>query len=120
VRCFRHHDRDAVGTCKACAKGLCVDCAVDLGHGLACRDSHEKAVAMLNTITDRATRVQATNTKARFAAPVFYSVLGALFLGWGVLSGFVFVSLLGGAFLIYAVVILAVNKRAFGPDKPDA
>jgi len=44
MRCFNHQDHEAVGCCKACGKGLCPDCAADLGHALACRGSHEAMV----------------------------------------------------------------------------
>jgi hypothetical protein len=122
VRCFNHQDREAVGACKACSKGLCAECAADLGHGLACRGSHESAVEALNQITLRARRVQATSTKARYVAPTFHTAMGLLFLGWGLFSGprFTFLSLLGGAFLIYAFVIFVTNQRAYSPAKPDA
>jgi len=42
VRCYNHPERDAVGSCKSCCKGLCTECAVDLGHGLSCRGEHEQ------------------------------------------------------------------------------
>lgn len=35
MRCLNHRDREAVGTCKACSKGLCAECAVDLADGRA-------------------------------------------------------------------------------------
>jgi len=47
MNCFNHPDVPAVGICKACQKGLCMECAVDLGHGIACK-SHQEEVEMLN------------------------------------------------------------------------
>jgi hypothetical protein len=44
MKCFYHHDQDAVGECKSCGKGLCPACAVDLGKGLACRQRCEDNV----------------------------------------------------------------------------
>ena len=44
MHCFYHSDVDAVGLCKACGKGLCRPCAVDLGEGLACQNSCELLV----------------------------------------------------------------------------
>jgi len=121
VRCFNHDDREAVGACKACSKGLCRECAVDLGHGLACRSVHEGAVESLNALTTRAARVQSTSTRARYVAPSFYAVMGVLFLGWGLISGrgLIFLTLLGGAFLMYALVIFLANRRALSPGAPD-
>ena len=49
MNCFNHPDVPAVGICKACQKGLCMECAVDLGHGIACK-SHQEEVGMLITI----------------------------------------------------------------------
>ena len=47
MNCFNHPDVPAVGMCKACQKGLCMECAVDLGHGIACKN-HREEVEMLN------------------------------------------------------------------------
>ena len=48
MNCFNHPNVPAVGICKACQKGLCKECAVDLGHGIACKGHHEE-VDMLNS-----------------------------------------------------------------------
>ena len=45
MNCFYHPSSVAVGVCKSCGKGLCPDCAVDLGKGLACRAHCEGDVA---------------------------------------------------------------------------
>ena len=37
MNCFNHPRVVAVGICKYCQKGLCTDCVVDLGHGVACK-----------------------------------------------------------------------------------
>jgi hypothetical protein len=47
MNCFNHPDVPAVGICKACQKGLCMECVVDLGHGIACKNHREK-VEILN------------------------------------------------------------------------
>ncbi|MBU4189689.1 MAG: hypothetical protein KJ886_01655 [Candidatus Thermoplasmatota archaeon] len=31
MKCFYNPTRDAVGVCKNCGKGLCAECAVDVG-----------------------------------------------------------------------------------------
>lgn len=30
MRCYYHHDVDAVGICKACSKGICPECSADV------------------------------------------------------------------------------------------
>ena len=47
MKCFNHLNDDAIGTFKHCRKGLCHECAADLGHGLACKNQHEEAVNSL-------------------------------------------------------------------------
>jgi hypothetical protein len=53
MRCFYHSEREAVGLCKYCAKAVCVECAVDLSQGLACRDRCEEKVRALIKLIDR-------------------------------------------------------------------
>lgn len=47
MKCFSHHDRDSVGICKSCARGLCAECAVEVDKGLACRGRCEDDVRLL-------------------------------------------------------------------------
>jgi len=116
MRCFNHSDREAVGTCKSCSKGLCGDCAADLEHGLACRGKHEQNVADLNAMVLRASRVQATTRGARYVAPAFTAFLGVMFVGYGYfkegLSGFLLP--LGVGFLVYSTAVFIANRRAYG------
>jgi hypothetical protein len=49
VNCFNHPDVPAIGFCKYCQKGLCKECAVDLGHGIAC-SNHRLEVTALKEI----------------------------------------------------------------------
>jgi hypothetical protein len=37
MRCFYHHDKEAVALCRGCGRGVCAECGVDVGRGLACR-----------------------------------------------------------------------------------
>ena len=37
MKCFYHHEQDTVAVCKSCQRGLCPDCAADVGNGVACR-----------------------------------------------------------------------------------
>jgi hypothetical protein len=122
MRCFNHPEREAVGICKSCSKGICSDCASDLGHGLACRDKHEPNVESLNTMIVRSSRVQATTTRAKYVAPAFTAFMGAMFLGYGYfkegLSGFL--APLGIGFLVYSVALFVANRKAWGRVDRDA
>ena len=111
----------AVGTCKACGKGVCVACAVDFGTGLACRGRCEEPAKAISDLIlrniDRASineQIVTSAWKNRFLTPAFY-----LFFGFG-LSGFgvyrfateglgepvFFFGLMGGGFLFFGFVVL--------------
>ena len=49
MNCFYHPQVPAVGICKYCQKGLCTECAVDLGHGIGCKH-HQQEVHELYDI----------------------------------------------------------------------
>ncbi len=50
MRCFYHPQAVAVGLCKNCGKGLCPECAVDVQHGLACKNKCEIKVEALTEV----------------------------------------------------------------------
>lgn len=67
MRCFNHPETEAIGTCKACNKGLCLECAADLGHGLACKSAHVEAVEDLNTLVARNVRIGNINARGKIS-----------------------------------------------------
>ena len=81
MNCFNHPGVPGVGICKYCQKGLCKECAIDLGHGIACKN-HREDVEMLNTI-------QADSKRAIQNTEVLYRVITVFILGIAVvLDGF--------------------------------
>jgi hypothetical protein len=86
MRCFVHHDLEAVGTCRACNKGLCRECASDLGHSISCRGACEE--------------------KAKFA-------LGAAFViyGSGGNSALNLGTVMGGGFIVFGSVLAVLSQR---------
>ena len=80
MNCFNHPGVPAVGICKSCQKGLCMECAVDLGHGIACKN-HREDVEMLITIqADSKRALQNTEVLIReitaFFVMIFLILLG--------------------------------------------
>jgi len=69
MRCFYHQDKDAVGSCKSCGKGLCQECAVDLTKGLACRGRCEPDVQAIIQLIDRNIQLSANPAKAQLVVP---------------------------------------------------
>ncbi len=123
MRCFNHQDQEAIGTCKGCSKGLCINCAVDLGHGLACKGVHEELVNTYNAIVSKNARVQGVQSRTTTVAPLFYAFMGLVSVGFSIfidkkLLGFL--SLMGIGFLVYAGVIYQLNRKAFSEPKNEA
>src|SRR5205823_9870456 len=90
MKCFYHQDRDAVGSCKSCGKGLCPECAVDLGKGLACRSRCEEDAKAVIGLIDRNIKISPRAAKlldagrgVRAGASTFNLVIGAIFVLWG-------------------------------------
>jgi hypothetical protein len=87
MKCFHHHDADAVGVCKSCGKGLCVPCAVDIGRGLACRERCEEDVRNLIHLVDNNMRLSPASQamlgkqpRAYLASGTFQILAGCLFM----------------------------------------
>jgi hypothetical protein len=128
MRCFYHHDKEAVGACKSCGKGLCPDCAADVGKGLACRGRCEEDVRAVVALIDRNIKLSGQTTsllesgrRTRSGAAIFNLVIGIIFLAWGLndLDRFSFIAVLGGCFLAYGLFGLFQARRP-NKEKPQA
>jgi hypothetical protein len=120
MNCYNHQNIAAVGLCKCCSKGLCPECAVDLGHGLACKNMHEGQVETLNMIIEKNAKAYAAAPSNSIIAPIFSLFMGLVFAGYGLFSGggvtgFSFV--LGTGFVIYSLVVFFRNRALFGNTK---
>jgi len=120
MKCFYHHERDAVGICKSCGKGLCQECSIDLGKGLACRDHCENdAKAVIELIerniklTSRAESNLAAGHRIRNGTAVFNLVIGVVFLGWGIADSnrLPLLIVLGFFFIVYAIFLFSQAKK---------
>ena len=122
MRCYNHSDLEAVGICKACGKGLCSGCAVDLGHGLACRGDHEQRVAEFESMVSRSRRVQKTAGGARYGTAAFLGFMGVVFTCYGLVQARneKFLVLLGVGFLAYGVYAFITARKAFMARQSDA
>ena len=90
MHCFYHQDKEAVGSCKSCGKGLCPDCAADVGKGLACRGHCEEDVRAVVALIERniklspqTARILESSRKVRSSAATFNLAAGAIFIAWG-------------------------------------
>ena len=52
MKCYYHHEIDAVAICKSCHRALCDSCAIDVHPGTACTNRCEKDVEDLNVMIE--------------------------------------------------------------------
>lgn len=117
MRCFNHVDREAVGSCKGCQKGLCAECAIDLGHGLACKGVHEQIVNTYNVIMERDAQIYRAAPRVGLITPIFAGLLGLVFLAFGLLlksAPFNLPSAVGLGFIVFGGLFYRFSRRAFG------
>ena len=115
MKCYYHQDSDAIGLCKACSKGVCVQCAIDAGGGLACRGSCEETVRSINALISGSTNRVASRLRASYFWAAFIVTLGVLFVLAPLLSGkpmSAFTTATGFVFCAFGV-LLAFYQRAF-------
>jgi len=126
MRCYYHQDRESVGACKSCGKGLCPDCAVDLAKGLACRDRCEADVRAVISLIDRnialapaTARLMESARRTRGSTAAFQIITGAVFIGWGLQDPerFNFITILGACFLGYGLYLAFQVRRSIRPPQ---
>jgi hypothetical protein len=119
MECFQHEGRPAVGSCRACFRGLCRGCAVDLGRGLACAGRCEDGVRALIASLDQSLRIQNLSGNMVHGARTLWVGLTWVALAVGVfviwlgrsLPHFRSVALLGVPFLAIGLLTLRVTRR---------
>ena len=128
MKCYYHNDVDAVGVCKSCGKGLCKDCLVDLGKGLACKGHCEEDVQGLISTIENNIRLSPTTTQLVSASrtnslyrSLFILVAGAVFFTWGLMTRSLdFAVVLGAVFIIYGLIsIVRVLRTPSVVDKKE-
>ncbi|WP_430390454.1 hypothetical protein [Dyella sp. 20L07] len=115
MNCFNHPVVTAVGTCKACGKGLCHDCVLDMGHGLSCKGEHEITVQAYDDMLKRNARILAAAPRNIILAPIFYAFMGVVFVAWALSSprgvkDFTFI--FGCGFLMFAALAYRQASRS--------
>ena len=107
--------------CKSCGKGLCSYCLVELPNGLACKNSCEARVGLLNRMIDSNSRVMKIANSQLQSAGIFILVLGLIFLGmagWTWMEGNQFLATFLGLFAV--PLSLWGAHRLVSPQYPDA
>jgi hypothetical protein len=116
MKCYYHPERDGVAVCKACGRGVCLECAKESEETVACQQS---CIDSLKKRTDLFSRQAAhlKNMKRISILGSFFSIgMGILFIyfsyqGYGLVYEFIFV--LGIGFTVYGVVAQLANFFTF-------
>ncbi len=82
MKCFYHPQSDAVGICKNCHKGLCRECANDVGDGIACKDNCEAKVKTINELVFASKSTYKMARGAHFKQAILSVLFAFIFLGF--------------------------------------
>ena len=113
MKCFYHPQTDAIGICKNCNKGLCQECAVDIGNGIACKARCEAEVRAINEIVSRNKTVYQKTSEAYARNATTYVLIGLAFLGFGIFTVIVTPRIAPLAFLIIPFGIICLIAAGF-------
>ena len=120
MKCFNHPDKDAVGICKQCSKGVCPSCVILVGGSVACATSCTDAVARIDAlIRSNAAATEINQSRGgRYFQAIFLIALGLLFTASPFLMGASGRNLsvavaIGLVFLLFGAV-LGLYQRAWG------
>ena len=121
MNCFKHHDRVAVGICKSCGKGVCVECAAPQTNGLACKGECETRVELLNRIVNNNIKTLAAARYQTKSNGLFNLLAGILFLAFGGVWAFsdgyrLLATFLGGLGVLLVITgIVRLNRKSEYP-----
>jgi hypothetical protein len=112
--CYRHPSAQAIGACKSCYKGICLECATDTGNGLACTESCQIKVAEINEMNERSLKIYGIGKyKSRLPSSGVLMWGGFSILGWVAFSLIYFVNgkvepgILGATIFFSVITIFA-------------
>jgi len=126
MNCYYHPDKLAVGLCKYCQRGLCLECLALVistslnpsDDSLACKNRHEAQVREMNTLMQmnllQAKRVGSNyirNTVFYGSIGVLFTVFGASQLKWLGLQAAVYLMI--GLALLWAALANYLESRRF-------
>ena len=138
MRCFVHHDQEAVGVCCVCGKGLCPDCAVDLGRAISCRGAceqqaratqaqfsaramHEQLARSSAALSQQSQTLLRISKRARLITPVIFITVGVILALLGLIgrNPFYFIpASIGLLFFVIGLVLLVFQWSLSKNGKP--
>lgn len=118
MKCFYHRERDAVALCKACNRGVCHECAMDVPPSTACKSRCEGEVAALNLVMERGKTAYQKTGKAYRLVSIVALLIGGLFTILGLLPillgqgyGAIIAAPIGAIFMFYGYALRRNAKQ---------
>ena len=117
MNCFYHPQVVAISICKNCNKGLCGDCATDVGNGVACKGKCEEEVLAINAIVNQSKTAYQKTGRVHVGLAILFMVFGALIIVGALLSeegnsaGLIF----GALFTIMGVMYFSYGRKIQKP-----
>ena len=81
MRCYYHPEKDAIGLCSSCHRGLCASCVKAIGRSLACPGLCEQDVEADEASVPTADRLK-SNERSNQSLPLIFGILGLIILSW--------------------------------------
>lgn len=116
MKCFRHSEADAVGTCKHCFKGICNACARDTGIGIVCSPQCEEEVRAIKSLVDRNRQAFPLVAKTHSRNAVLLCLFGVAFIVFAFIARdesflFPFLLALGAIMVLGALFSVLMGRR---------
>ena len=113
MKCFNHPSNDAIAICKNCNKGLCKDCAVDVGNGIACKGICENEVVAINKVVQQSKGAFINNSKIYSQYAIWLVLIGVAFIISSIFLAKIdgFLIFMGLLFLVGASFSYSASKR---------
>ena len=118
MNCYYHPNKSAIGLCKYCQRGLCINCATNAGDSLACQNLHEEQVQSMELLMQK-NILQSKRVGSDYVRnTIFYGSVGILFtvfgtsqLNWLGMQAVVY--LLIGLALLWAAIANYLESRKY-------
>lgn len=117
MKCYHTPEHDAVGICKNCNKGLCINCLTEVNNSIACTSTCIEEVIELDKLINRNKTSYKSTSDAYKKNAYIYGSLGIAFIIFGLkFEGSIgFFSITGAIFIIGAIFNL-ISANKFGKE----
>ena len=112
MRCYNHHEKEAVAICRSCGRAVCPGCAAEVEKAVACRDRCESDVSTILSLNRNALQFAKGTKQARYLGPTMFLVLGAMLTTMGLTYGGIDLATYGGGVIIaIGLAFLVIQYR---------